>query len=859
MRALGPMLAEADLAEAYLAALNLRRAPLQNAIIAHSRGGGTPTGGPLEVDYRGNYHAVLPGELPSRGMRRVMNLLNDTADFSSSAWTKLRASISDDAVVETATTGAHGAYQTVTSLPAGKFFGQVKVKAEARGFAYFEMSGSGNTYVNLSTGEISNTTPQLLHAAAELQPDGYWLISGAVQNAVAGNRSLAVYAATAVGTNSYSGTDGLAAIRVKDLMLELVPVTQNVPSKYVSNGVITPEMLGPEIFTGFTTLNGWTDHGDGSYSINNATGSPIYLTIDIGETNQTYLTECLLERISETGSAVLYALNSTAISTTSSVAVSVTRIKNTTLTVRADPNTGVRVSAITVKRLNYHGWGVDGLDKLDTDEYGNDLTIGLGPELVPDPELSDAASWEEQDPPASWEVSGGEISILGNGTEHAVRPAGIVTARVGSIFEVRYSAKVPTSNAVASAARVVLSNATKVSGDHVITGAGAEREMVSYWRSTSTYVRPQLACASGAQWGAVGDSAIFYSVSVREAYPVLAAGAWVNPAVTNLLSRNQNAPDWTARGAATIANAGDGTVSGGYFNLRGLGAQSTDDVYRIVDGGTSGQNNGLAFLVRPVSGSSGSLKVVTSAGGGATGNWTVNLSGIPVDKWSLINRSHPAVSVVSEFTSGTTSTGVWFYAASGTLDVDVAVPTLAAGTLYCSVVIPTATTAVAVAADVLTADLSALGFTEGTIVVSHVPARAPSVDAGNQIVLDAVTDANNRAIVSNSAGNLAALVVDGGATQWSANAAGGKWTAGVRQNIALRLEEDAGRLSSDGAMRLADAAMTVPAMPTLYLGGDASSKYSGGFPALVIFGPGQTDAQVDANATAAAIDALVGA
>ena len=167
--------------------------------------------------------------------------------------------------------------------------------------------------------------------------------------------------------------------------------------------------------------------------------------------------------------------------------------------------------------------------------------------------------------------------------------------------------------------------------------------------------------------------------------------------------------------------------------------------------------------------------------------------------------------------------------------------------------------AVTCAADVLSADLSQLGFTEGTILLSHVPAFAPSVEASNQYVFEAKTDNNNRTILYNQSGNLGVHMPDASVVQWSANTAGGNWTAGVRQNIALRLEEGKGRLSSDGAMRLTDSAMTIPAMPTLYLGGDASRKYVGGFPGFVVLGPGQTAEQIDARATTAAIDALVGA
>lgn len=332
-------------------------------------------------------------------------------------------------------------------------------------------------------------------------------------------------------------------------------------------------------------------------------------------------------------------------------------------------------------------------------------------------------------------------------------------------------------------------------------------------------------------------------------------GPYPNVAITNLFLNNQSAPSWTAaRGAATKTDADDGTVEGGYVQLRNLGVSGVDDVYVVTTGFTVSGAYGIGLLIRPVS-TTGTLKLINPTG--PAGNWSIDLSALPAGRWSFVYRGHAAVTVSSEFAAnGTGSGGLWWYASAGTIDVDVALPTLVNGTLYCAGVVPTGASAVTCAADVLSADLSQLGFTEGTILVSHVPAFAPSVDSGLQHVFDARTDNNNRAVVYNRSSLIGVQVPDAGVIQWDASSGVG-WAAWVRQNIALRLEANNGRLSSDGTLRLTDSAMTLPAMPTLYLGGFASRKYVGGFPGFVVLGPGQTDAQVDTRSTTAAIDALV--
>ena len=635
-----------------LAAINLRRKPLCNPIMAHNRGGGTPTGGPNETDYRGFSLAVGPGELPSRGMRIVRNLFASTATLAT---------------------------QGVT-----------------------------------------------------VEAADYWL--------------------------SFTGTGSVAVSGVAIDSLAGTGASNRVSKK------ITAGSAGTATFT--------------------VTGS---------------VTDAQLTK-SRPGQAI------------------------------ADPE----YVSKGVLSAPYHGWGADGLDKLDKDEYGNPLPLGLGPEWSDDLGFDDAAAWHLT---SAVTVAGGALTIGAAGNI-----SGKKSLPVNKTYDI--TLVIDSITPGGSSVRVYAGS----------TGAGTARTTPGTFteRITATGV-PALYLFTGGTFG----TATISRLSAREVYPVACVGPYTNIAITNRLTQNQDAASWTKRGAATIADADDGTVEGGYLQLRGIGAVGVDDVYRYHTGFTLSEALGVALLIRPVD-TAGTLRLQEASAGSTKGQWDINLALLPAGRWSLVNKSHASVTATVDFSAGSTSAGLHFIGPSGSVDVDIALPTLAAGTLYCAGVVPAGASAVTCAADVLTADLSLLGFTEGTILVSHVPAFAPSVNVNTQEVCKAITDASNFALIYNQSGNFGIYVANGGVAQWSSNAAGGNWTAGTRQNIALRLEANNGRLSSDSTMRLTDSAMTIPTVPTLYLGsGVAGGKYVGGFPALVILGPGQTDAQVDTRSTTAAIDALV--
>lgn len=126
-----------------------------------------------------------------------------------------------DGLQETATSSAHNIAQGFTLSTAAQevAFG-FAVKAGTRGFAALEVSGgagAASSYINLSTGAVSNTGASSNWANARAFStslgNGWWLFCLVAQKTDTTTSCTArLYAATAAGTSSYLGVTGADAI-----------------------------------------------------------------------------------------------------------------------------------------------------------------------------------------------------------------------------------------------------------------------------------------------------------------------------------------------------------------------------------------------------------------------------------------------------------------------------------------------------------------------------------------------------------------------------------------------------------------------------------------------------------------------
>jgi hypothetical protein len=157
------------------------------------------------------------------------------------------------------------------------------------------------------------------------------------------------------------------------------------------------------------------------------------------------------------------------------------------------------------------------------------------------------------------------------------------------------------------------------------------------------------------------------NISVREipgnhATQATAASRPVLSARYNLLTATHllSGAGWTKRGTATVtsATAPDGTGETASVTTTG------NDFYQSIASAGASVRNDPQIKIWPVS-AVGLLRI-DNAQGSANGRWVIDPSLLTADQWNTISRTHPAVSITTEFTTTAGGAGgISIYGATG--------------------------------------------------------------------------------------------------------------------------------------------------------------------------------------------------
>lgn len=167
---------------------------------------------------------------------------------------------------------------------------------------------------------------------------------------------------------------------------------------------------------------------------------------------------------------------------------------------------------------------------------------------------------------------------------------------------------------------------------------------------------------------------------------------------TNLLlwSNDLTNASWIKRGGATMTAQAAGTGPDGISTctlVSGLDVGAAGDIYQITTGLVGRYEPSI--WIKPIS-TVGVIQI-NNASDGAKGEWRINLSALTINVWNLITRSHPAVTIITEFTDSTGNGGIQIQKTSGvgTFSLYFAYGQEEVGTISTSYV-PTTTAAVTV-------------------------------------------------------------------------------------------------------------------------------------------------------------------
>lgn len=281
-----------------------------------------------------------------------------------------------------------------------------------------------------------------------------------------------------------------------------------------------------------------------------------------------------------------------------------------------------------------------------------------------------------------WGISDDSSSVISG--------PGVLTRVLGSLFRVTgLSETVPTVISIRRSTGISVPSNTqlfiypdKVSSTTIGASVIVRRPHLA---ATPEYTYPTESVSNGvlsAPYHGWGVDGVKYFNTDESGDPIPAAtmrGIVCAPQQTNIVRSasdlTQNA--WTKRGDTSATAAYDPVMGGLYTQVRDVGVAATDDIYTTTGSLSASVRYEPCFMLRPVS-VSGTLKLSNAAVGDSAGRWDINLS--LVNGPSLINRYHPAVTVVTEFsTTGAGNIGIWLSAVSGSLDFDISMITLVLG------------------------------------------------------------------------------------------------------------------------------------------------------------------------------------
>jgi hypothetical protein len=165
----------------------------------------------------------------------------------------------------------------------------------------------------------------------------------------------------------------------------------------------------------------------------------------------------------------------------------------------------------------------------------------------------------------------------------------------------------------------------------------------------------------------VDGNGVVTDTGVRTALPTtyLKADVLSEPVGSNYCAYGNNfgATGWVRRGTAAASQnitGPDGVANSGW-TISGIGAQGVNDLYDSVNGGGSSARHEPSFWIYKID-TTGVLAVLNSWG---IGSWSINFALLP-SGWSRITRSHPAITINTEFVSDvSTALGLIFARVSG--------------------------------------------------------------------------------------------------------------------------------------------------------------------------------------------------
>lgn len=465
-----------------------------------------------------------------------------------------------------------------------------------------------------------------------------------------------------------------------------------------------------------------------------------------------------------------------------------------------------------------YGWGAPGVRCFDTDEYGNDLTIGLGPQRLLNGAFDTDTGWIKS---AGWSIANGVATYDGTGGTAALSQVGVVV--IGKTYKIEFDV---VSNEGVGVNNVYLGNTGQVNGTGAHLPAGHYSFTGVAAGNTSVYI-----------YGQAGEVLVVDNFSVREVYPVKCAGAVRHPAVTNLFeyaNPSAGAP-WIGPQEGNVTAGG---AIGGLPRSLKFGSNSAlsyayrtntltgDHVLQVLVQmddfsapvvGTSSTDSSLDFVLNVEGATTGLTPSVDSLGGGLYRAWV----------------KHTCTGILNNY-------GLLKYTGNSAKGFRVLLMQVHAGTKPRPFVLTSGATKAA-SADISQADAAAFGYlVGGGVFAMDVTCFADVSDSPySQLILHVVFGSAWLRVYDYN-GSLAFLVDDG---TRQVQIEGGTWTVGVSRRIVVRLEANNASMWIDGAkVGSTDLAVSVPDLRGQIEFGDSS--FWGAYKRFYYFSPGTvTDAQ----------------